>query len=104
MDKLTVLLNELEAELRALNLWSDIPPAPEKLASRQPFAVDTLTLPEWLQWIYLQRLRALVDANAPLPSGAGVKPYAEEYFARTDQPTDRLLGIIDRIDDCLGRP
>lgn len=104
MDKLTLLLNELETELRALNLWNDIPPAPEKLASQQPFAVDTLTFPEWLQWIYLKRLRALVDANAALPKGAEVKPYAEENFARTGQPADRLLVIIDHIDECLGRP
>lgn len=104
MDDLTSLLNELEAELRALDLWSDIPPSAEELASEQPFAVDTLTLPQWLQWIYLQRLRALVDAGAPLPQGAEVKPYAEEYFADSRLPGGGLIDIIDRIDGYLGRP
>lgn len=104
MSELRALLNELEAELRDLGLWSDVPPPPGALASRQPFAVDTLTLPEWLQWVYLQRLRALLDAGAPLPRGAEVKPYAEEYFAGSRLPAGRLIDIIDRIDGCLGRP
>lgn len=104
MSQLTVLLNELEDELRRLEYWSDVPPSASAMASQEPFAVDTLTLPEWLQWIYLQRLRALLEAGAELPTGALVKPYAEEYFAAKGGPAGELIGIIDRIDSCLGRP
>lgn len=104
MSELWKLLDELEAELRRLNYWCDVPPSPKALASTEPFAVDTLSLPEWLQWVYLQRLRALLESNMPLPSGALVKPYAEEYFAQADEPAGDLVVIIDRIDACLGRP
>lgn len=104
MSKLWNLLDELEAELRRLDHWCDVPPSPKALASREPFAVDTLTLPEWLQWVYLQRLRALLEADMPLPSGALVKPYAEEYFAQSGEPAGELIVIIDRIDAHLGRP
>lgn len=104
MSDLNALLNELERELRALDLWNDVPPSPDALASNQPFAIDTLSLPEWLQWVYLQRLRALLEADAVLPSGAEVKPYAEEYFTGSGLPARRLIDIIDRIDNCLGRP
>jgi len=104
LSELWNLLDELEAELRRLDHWSDVPPSREALASSQPFAVDTLSLPEWLQWIYLQRLRALLEADHPLPSGALVKPYAEEYFAQSQEPVGELIVIIDRIDAYLGRP
>ncbi|MCH8531492.1 MAG: YqcC family protein [Saccharospirillum sp.] len=104
MSTLNALLNELEDELRRLEYWSDVPPSAQAMASQEPFAVDTLSLPEWLQWIYLQRLRALLEANAELPTGALVKPYAEEYFAANRGPAGELIRIIDRIDAYLGRP
>ncbi|MGR5543302.1 YqcC family protein, partial [Vibrio campbellii] len=44
------LLNQLEQALKALNIWQDTPPAQEKLMSSEPFAIDTLTPGEWLQW------------------------------------------------------
>ncbi|MDB2448876.1 YqcC family protein, partial [bacterium] len=66
---------------------------------------DQLTLPQWLQWIYLQRLRALIEANQPLPCGALVTPYAEQYFDQVaNVKAHQLLQIIDRIDAVLGRP
>lgn len=104
MSTLNALLNELEDELRRLEYWSDVPPSAQAMASQEPFAVDTLSLPEWLQWIYLQRLRALLEANAELPTGALVKPYAEEYFAANRGTAGELIRIIDRIDAYLGRP
>lgn len=105
MTQLATLLNELESELRRQNLWSDVPPSPEALASTQPFSVDTLTLPQWLQWIYIQRLRALLEGGQPLPSGAQVKPYAEEYFKQVSGVQARqLIDLIDRLDGELGRP
>ena len=43
------VLIDIEAQLRQLGLWDKIPPSTEALASTQPFCVDTLTLPQWLQ-------------------------------------------------------
>ena len=44
------LLIDIEAQLRQLGQWDKEPPAPEALASEQPFSVDTLTLPQSLQF------------------------------------------------------
>jgi len=104
LSELSELLDELEAELKALDFWSDMAPSPQALASEQPFSVDTLSLSEWLQWIYIQRLRALMEAGLPLPAGAHVKPYAEEALKQERQRTGQLLRIIDQIDEYLGKP
>lgn len=105
MAQIATLLDDLETELRRLNLWSDVPPSAEALASTAPFAVDTLSLPQWLQWIYIQRLRALLEADRALPCGALVKPYADQYFdQQPDLPAHQLLHIIDCIDEALGKP
>ncbi len=43
------LLIDIEAQLRQLNLWDRTPPSKASLASTEPFCIDTLTLPQWLQ-------------------------------------------------------
>ena len=47
---------------------------------------------------------ALIEAELPLPTGAQVKPYAEEALKFEKRSTQQLLVIIDRIDGCLGKP
>ena len=50
-DNVEKCLTAIEEELKALAWWSDTPPSDEALASPLPFGVDTLSLPEWLQFI-----------------------------------------------------
>ena len=53
-------LNALELGLRNLGLWSDARPQPEALASIMPFCYDTLELEQWLQFIFLGRMREIL--------------------------------------------
>jgi len=74
------LLIDIEAQLRQLGLWEREPPSPQALASDQPFSVDTLTLPQWLQFIFLPTLYRLLAEGQPLPGRCGIAPMAQEYF------------------------
>ena len=97
------LMCELETELQFLELWQAMPPSPEDLASELPFCVDTLPVHQWLQWIYIPRIRALIDAGAPLPSGREIHPYAEEALKqlKLDLSVTKLLQIIRRCDEAM---
>jgi uncharacterized protein YqcC (DUF446 family) len=95
------LLIDLEAELRQMQLWGDEAPSPEALASQQPFAIDTLTLPQWLQFIFLPRMYALIEAGAPLPRKCGIAPMAEEYFRGTTLGVSGLLDALEALDEVL---
>ena len=81
------LLIDIEAELRQLGLWERQSPPAEALASEQPFCIDTLTLPQWLQFIFLPRLYRLLEQDAALPDRCGIAPLAEEYFRGTGLPS-----------------
>ena len=76
-------LIDIEAQLRQMRLWEEVPPPAEALASEQPFCVDTLTLPQWLQFIFLPRLYLLLDQEQALPDRCGIAPMAQEYFRGT---------------------
>ena len=94
------LLIDLEAIMRSTGLWSDAPPAAEALASVQPFCVDTLELAEWLQFIFIPRMYALIDSGAPLPAKCEIKPVVEEAM---DKPGRDLLRVIGELDTLITR-
>ena len=102
-DKIEIaaVLIDIEAELRRLALWESEPPSEEALASPQPFAIDTLTLPQWLQFIFLPRMYGLIETNDPLPTRCGIAPMAEEFFRGTNQPIAGLLDALERVDVLL---
>lgn len=93
-------LNAIEAELRALELWQPVPPAAADLASTAPFCHDTLTLPQWLQWIFLPRMRALVEGGHPLPQECNIAPYAREVL-KGEPNTTRLVVLIKHCDQLI---
>lgn len=71
-------LNDLQIAMRLHNVWESVPPSEEDLANTEPFCVSTLTATQWLQWIFIPRMNALLDANAELPRNFAVTPYLEE--------------------------
>lgn len=96
-------LLQLEAELRRLQLWeSEVPPA-GALASQEPFCVDTLAFPQWLQFVFLPRMHLLVEGGQPLPRECGIAPIAEEYFRGGQYAAGPLLKLLAEIDARLQR-
>ena len=95
------LLSELEAELRRQNLWESAPPSSHQLSSTEPFCVDTLSLPQWLQWIFIPRIKAIMDGGGVLPSNCEIAPYAEQVLPEVPEYTDRVQNLIEKIDTKL---
>jgi len=99
------LLHALEAALRDADFWEAQPPSPQALASSMPFMVDTLRIEQWLQWVLLPRLHALLDARAPLPASCSVHPLAEhEWAQRHPGPASQAaLAVLLAIDGQLSQ-
>lgn len=95
------LLMDIERELRVLQLWEDELPPADALASMQPFAVDTLNFPQWLQFIFIERMYFLVDQRAQLPNNCGIAPMAEQYFAVLQLNSTPLISHLQKMDDLL---
>lgn len=97
-DQLSELLKALEAELRSQGRWDVEPPADAALRSTQPFAVDTLSFDQWLQWILIPRLHELLVLQMPLPASCAIAPMAEEVYEQGDSGAARIILIITDID------
>ena len=86
--------------MERLSLWEASPPSEEALNSQQPFCIDTLEFTQWLQWILIPRLEALLKTNIPLPDSSDIHPYAEEALKSRTENT-QLIAQIQQLDSAL---
>lgn len=92
----TSLLLALTQALHQDNLWAEQSPPPEALVSAQPFACDTLTFAQWLQFIFLPTMTDLIAHNQPLPKQMALTPMAEMALPAN---CVAVLESVKRLDD-----
>src|SRR5258708_40331501 len=92
--------DKIEAEMRRIGWWQSEPLRPEQLNFKQAFAMDTMAYTQWLQFIFLPRVREAAAANE-LPSdsyvGAQAVREVDGYPDAADLVT--LLSEFDAIVD-----
>lgn len=103
-QQLRSLLKVIECEMQNKQLWESAPPSDAALSSQQPFCIDTLTFTQWLQWLLLPRLSALLDGNLPLPNQSNISAMAEEAFKGLSTDTRTLLAQLSQLDALLTQP
>jgi uncharacterized protein YqcC (DUF446 family) len=68
----------IEAEMRRIGFWQSEGLRPEQLAFTQAFAMDTMTFAQWLQFIFLPRVREAIASNRfPTSSSVGTQAIRE---------------------------
>ena len=87
--------------MRRLDLWSETTPSAEALASTAPFCVDTLSFPEWLQFVFLERVYLIVQQSLSLPASSGIAPLAEEYFVTDSTDAGMVIALLRRFDNLI---
>ena len=97
-EKIKQLLLLLERSLRDAELWSTEEIAEDRLASKVPFCADTLSYPEWLQFVFIRKMQALIAGEDDLPSASGLFPMAQVYFGRDIFRYRELAGILLKLD------
>ena len=97
------VLIDIEAQLRQLGLWDKIPPSSQALASTEPFCVDTLSLPQWLQFVFIPTIYQMLESGEPLPERCGIAPMAEEFFRGSGLAIDSLVRSLESVDELLSQ-
>lgn len=92
----------IEIQLRQMNSWQSEPLPAEKYLSREPFALDTMTFEQWLQFVLLARLKQLIEDDQPLPENSAVAAMAEEHFRRCPGRGRALIDELAALDKLLG--
>ena len=104
-QRVSQILEQLELELKRLDLWQESAPAAEALASTLPFCVDTLEFHQWLQFVLLLRLRQILLLQMPLPTQIALYPMATEVYKQSRPHHEPLIACLAELDEALtGRP
>ncbi|MBV1920089.1 MAG: YqcC family protein [Pseudomonadales bacterium] len=100
-QQLFLLLDCVEAEMKAVGFWSDNIPSPEAFKSELPFFYDTMRFEEWVQWVYVARFREVIEANQLPLQGSDVSPMAEECFKGYGQHCGGVIAALRAFDCAL---
>ncbi|WP_236234312.1 YqcC family protein [Pseudomonas tohonis] len=92
----------IERELRVLGWWAEVPPSEEALSSQEPFCVDTLAFEQWLQWIFLPRMKLILESGHDLPQASGIRPMAEMAYRERPVEVRSLLDALGEFDRLIG--
>jgi dTDP-4-dehydrorhamnose 3,5-epimerase len=96
-------LQSLQQELMNAGHWSEFAISAEALASQQPFCLDTMNFSQWLQFVFIPNMQALIETKQILPSlikDQGLGPMATEFYTKTDVERT-ILVVIFQIDELL---
>lgn len=102
-QRLTDSLLQIEIELRRLDVWHSEDPPAEAFQSTMPFCADTLDFTQWLQFVFIERMKVIIENEHPLPAVSGIAPMAEEHFRGREQSVRELIKELERIDQLLSR-
>jgi len=92
----------IERELRQQGWWASTAPSAQALASVEPFAVDTLDFDQWLQWIFLPRMKTIIEQDLPLPNASGILAMAEMVYADRPAQSHGLRRLLAQFDELIG--
>lgn len=100
-QQLQTALLELEASMKAANLWRMPTPAADAFASQEPFCIDTMTLPQWVRFVFIARLNALIEAKAAMPAKCEIAPAMAAYLIQEKvRASDQILVVraVEKVD------
>lgn len=93
------LLHNLQKAMISSTLWDANRPNETAFESAAPFACDTMSLANWLQFVFIPKLSLLIEQNAALPREIAVLPMAQQTYA--GKQYEVLLTTIAQIDALL---
>jgi len=96
---LSRLLHLLESRLKQIDAWQVIQPEASAFNSHSPFCVDTMSLEQWLRYLFIPRMRALIDAGKGLPTSCAITEQVEMVL--TNKEKARVMEVTLAIDQLL---
>jgi uncharacterized protein YqcC (DUF446 family) len=90
-------ISEIEAEMKRIGYWSLEPLPEEAYDFQQAFAMDTMAFSQWLQFILIPRVRAIIEEKGDFPSESMVGTQAVREFDG-DETASGLIKLLSEFD------
>lgn len=90
-------IDKIEAEMKREGYWRAAPLPPEAYDFTQAFATDTMTFSNWLQFIFIPRVRSIIAEQGQFPSRSMVGAQAVREFDGDDH-AGTLVTLLNDFD------
>ena len=90
-------IDGIEAEMKRIGFWRDEPLPAEMYNFTQAFAMDTMPFSYWLQFIFIPRVRSIIEEQGDFPRGSQVGAQAVREFDGVWEASD-LVSKLSAFD------
>ena len=93
-------VDEIETEMKRIGMWQKEPPPPENLDFKKAFGMDKFALEQWLQFVFLPRVRDIIATKGTFPTQSQVsaQAYREWKMWGSDDDKDQLIERLREFD------
>ena len=70
----------IEAEMKSIGMWQTTPLPPAAMNFKKAFAMDTMAYSQWLQFIFIPRVKQIIAQHGNFPSSSSVGAQAIREF------------------------
>ncbi|WP_224242398.1 YqcC family protein [Hyalangium gracile] len=87
----------IEAEMKAIGVWSPQPLPESAYRFQRAFAADTMSFTQWLQFVLIPRVRSIIERGEDFPQGSRIAPQAVREFEGYHRAA-RLTALLGEFD------
>ncbi len=96
------IIEEIETEMKQTGYWSDEPLPENACQFRQAFAMDTMPFSQWVQFIFIPRVRSIIVEKSSFPKNSMVGTQALREFGG-DEAGSKLVSLLIEFDKIINR-
>jgi uncharacterized protein YqcC (DUF446 family) len=95
-------LTAIEAEMRRIGLWQRAPLPEAAYTFQEAFAMDTMAFPQWLQFVFIPRVKSIVQARGEFPASSNVGTQAIREFDGYAAAA-KLISLLGEFDELFDK-
>ncbi|HLP44106.1 MAG TPA: YqcC family protein [Candidatus Nanoarchaeia archaeon] len=71
---------QIESEMKKLGMWQDEPLPESAFTCKEAFCADSMTFPQWLQFVLIPQVQAVLAGEGVFPEKSELGIYAGQQF------------------------
>jgi ankyrin repeat protein/uncharacterized protein YqcC (DUF446 family) len=90
-------IEEIEREMQEIGIWQSEPLPPEAMGFEAAFGADKLSFEQWIQFVFIPRMREIGSTDGEFPSSSNVGAQAARCFNVLPNGK-RLIALLSELD------
>jgi uncharacterized protein YqcC (DUF446 family) len=99
-EQIQAKITEIEHEMKRIGYWQNDPLRPEQYQFRMAFALDTMAFSQWLQFIFIPRVKNLLETGEKFPPDSDNAAQAVREFDGDDE-AQGLVALLSEFDEII---